>query len=52
MESVVKLLIDGVEAIFAIGAVGSLVVMLLVGLEDCRTVLEPDAVVPDDQLQS
>lgn len=46
MEELVRALIDVLEVVFAIGMVGSAIVLLLSGIEDTRTVLEEDEPTP------
>ncbi len=42
MEEVIRASIDILEVVFAVGMVGSAIVLILSGLEDTRTVLEQD----------
>ncbi len=51
MAVVLRILLDLLETIFAVGCVGSAVVLLLTSIEDARTVLEADAP-PEEVTQS
>ncbi len=51
MNVVVRVLLDLLEALFAVGAIGSGVVLMLTGIEDVRTVLEPEESPAPDQPQ-
>ncbi len=43
MNVVVSALLDLLEALFVVGAIGSGIVLILTGIEDVRTVLEREA---------
>jgi len=46
MEVVIIILVRILEALFLIGIIGSLIVILMSGIEDVETIFEPDEAQP------
>jgi len=46
MEAVIIILVRILETLFVIGIIGSAVVILMSGIEDVETILEPDELQP------
>lgn len=46
MEAVIIILVRILETLFVIGVIGSVVVILMSGIEDVETILEPDELPP------